>query len=77
MSTNPAVKTLSWHPLRKSPGFFADTGGRGRFTLRRHGSASRPTWRLALNGVTVGLYQHREAAIAAAETRRPDMQDRA
>jgi hypothetical protein len=66
----PAVKALSWHPLRKSPGEFADTGGAGRYTLRRHGSASRPTWRLALNGRTVGVFQHREAAIAAAEARR-------
>jgi hypothetical protein len=65
----PAVKALHWRPLRRSHGEFADTGGHGRFTLCRYGSTSRPMWRLALDGRTVGVFQHREHALAAAETR--------
>jgi hypothetical protein len=69
----PVTAPLHWRRLRKSSSSYADTGGHGRFTLRPHGSARRPTWRLALDGRTVGVFEHRELALAAAEARRPDM----
>jgi hypothetical protein len=69
----PATAPLHWRRLRKSSGSYADTGGYGRYVLKEYGSTRRPMWRLCLDGRTVGVFEHRELALAAAEARRPDM----